>query len=403
VNIQETITALLTKEIGLAPESIGGARTIAGAITQRMSALGLDDERRYVERLLESRAEVTALVEEIVVPETWFFRDREPFRFLGRVAAGTRVRPFRVLCVPCSTGEEAYSVSMALLQAGVMANQYTVEGVDVSSPLLERARRGVYTNNSFRGDDLAYRAAFFEQDSPTEWRLGALPRASVSFRQANLLQRASLDAGVRYQAIFCRNLLIYLERWARQQAIENLTSLLDDNGVLFVGHAEALDVMDRRYRPVEDVRAFAYVRAVDQPRLRSLTPSPRAIPVELTPRAIRIPVAPEPVKTPPAPVPVDLLKKAAELADRGDLLEAAEVVERHLREAKPDAGAYCLLGVILQASGQAVRAEEQFRKAVYLDPGHEESLTHLALLAERRGDATAAANYRRRAGRGGTR
>jgi chemotaxis protein methyltransferase WspC len=100
-----------------------------------------------------------------------------------------------------------------------------------------------------------------------------------------------------------------------------------------------------------------------------------------------------------APAASPFLSEASELANRGRFMEAVALCERQLRENGPTAAAYCLLGMIWQAAGDRTRAEESFRKTVYLDPNHDEALLALALLAERRGDQNAAAGFRRRAER----
>jgi chemotaxis protein methyltransferase WspC len=84
------------------------------------------------------------------------------------------------------------------------------------------------------------------------------------------------------------------------------------------------------------------------------------------------------------------------LADQGRLAEAASACEQHLREEGASADAYCLLGLIREAAGDKVAAAVQFRKALYLEPRHAESLAHLALLLERQGDAHAAHLLRKR-------
>ena len=97
--------------------------------------------------------------------------------------------------------------------------------------------------------------------------------------------------------------------------------------------------------------------------------------------------------------PSQLLDTAAELADRGQLDEAAALCRKALLESGASARAYILLGLIREGTGDARSAEECFNKAVYLAPDHYEALIHLALLAEHRGDVSAASLYRKRAER----
>src|SRR5882757_9223554 len=119
---------------------------------------------------------VQALIETVVVPETWFFRDREAFAALARMAFEEWLRTraehmqhmqdtqdmMRLLSLPCSTGEEPYSMAMALLDAGFPANRSHIDAVDISARALAHARRAVYGRNSFRGDRLDFRERYFE-------------------------------------------------------------------------------------------------------------------------------------------------------------------------------------------------------------------------------------------------
>lgn len=97
-----------------------------------------------------------------------------------------------------------------------------------------------------------------------------------------------------------------------------------------------------------------------------------------------------------------LLSQASELANQRRFVEAIALCEQCLRENELSAATYCLMGMICQAAGDGGRAEDCFRKAVYLDPDHDEALLALALLAEHRGDQNAAAGFRRRAERTAT-
>ena len=152
---------LLKRTMGLDAASIG-ASAIERAVQQRLAASGLPETGAYLERVRASPEELQELIEAVIVPETWFFRDREAFAALARLvyeewlgAHATGV--LRVLSLPCSTGEEPYSAAMALLDAGWPAERFRVDALDISAHALAAARRGVYGRNSFRGGGLDFR------------------------------------------------------------------------------------------------------------------------------------------------------------------------------------------------------------------------------------------------------
>ena len=119
----EDVEKLLAGRIGLDPATVGEELIVRG-VTARMTHLGLIDRSEYEEILFHSEIEQQALVEEIVIPESWFFRDDRPFKFLrdqvqsGWVADPGRP-PLRALSLPCANGEEPYSIAMSLLDAGL--------------------------------------------------------------------------------------------------------------------------------------------------------------------------------------------------------------------------------------------------------------------------------------------
>ncbi len=130
------IESLLEKEIGLSPESIG-PETIAKAVQGRMRANGLMETSAYLSLLRRSTAEWDELVETVVVPETWFFRNRESFTFLGIWAkhkwlSKHKDNVLRVLSIASSTGEEPYSIAMALLDAGLSEKRFSIVSADIS-------------------------------------------------------------------------------------------------------------------------------------------------------------------------------------------------------------------------------------------------------------------------------
>ena len=161
----ERFEQLLKGRIGLDAESVGRV-VVERAVRQRMAALNCADEDGYWLRLSGSSSEQQALVEAVVVPETWFFRHPESFAALKKLAFEhlSRLeggRPLRILSLPCSSGEEPYSIVMALLDGGLAPQLFQVDAVDVSEKIIERAHAGLYGHNSFRGEALDFRERYF--------------------------------------------------------------------------------------------------------------------------------------------------------------------------------------------------------------------------------------------------
>ncbi|RZT36293.1 CheR family methyltransferase [Cupriavidus agavae] len=402
------IEALLKERIGLDAAAIGPA-VIARAVEERRIAVGADDTLAYWNTLHASAGELQALIEAVVVPETWFFRHRESLLALARLAAqrvlGDGERLLRVLSVPCSTGEEPYSIAMALLDGGLPAARFRVDAVDISARALARAKAGLYGGNAFRGQPLDFRARHFTA-APGGYQLSETVRNQVRLLSGNLMDPGLLAAEPPYDMVFCRNLLIYFDPATQRRAVQTLRRLVRPDGMLFVGPAEASLLTREGMRSAGIPLAFAFHPEVAVPPVVPAAPRLRAVPAPAVAPAARpiaraMPVravAPEPRSTPPGNDSAALRAISAQ-ADRGDVGAATAACLRFLDSHGASASGWCLLGVLHDAAGRAADAHAAYRKAVYLDPGHEEALYHLAALLDSEGDAAGAARLRQRAQR----
>jgi chemotaxis protein methyltransferase WspC len=421
---------LLARHMGLDAESVG-RDLIARAVLERRRASDAASLEAYWQLVSRSPAELQALIEAVVVVETWFFRDPEAFACLAREAsewlASSPLGALRVLSLPCATGEEPYSIAIALLDAGVPAERLAIEGVDISAAAIARARRGVYGNNAFRSKDVAFRARHFD---PVEggFLLRDAARAGVTFRSGNMLGAELALQTSPYHAIFCRNLLIYLDANAQRQALDVLARLLAPEGLLFVGPSET-NLLGQGFSPLRVPLAFGFRKQAAGGERRPSAGERRsaalvaAAPPALTPARAGPSPSPKPSTSPkPSPQreapasasgridaktaerasPLDAeahLDLAASLADRGQLAEAFGLCADHERLHGTSARLFYLMGLLREAQRRPDDAATFLEKAIYLDPHHREALTHLALLLERRGDAVRAERLRRRAQR----
>ena len=389
---------LLQEAMGLDAASIGSS-AVERAVMGRMSVCELADGDVYLERVRTSKGELQALVEAVIVPETWFFRDRKALAELVRVAKeewspANPGETLRVLSVPCSSGEEPYSMAMALCDAGLSPERCRIDAVDISANGISAARCAVYGNNSFRGADLKFRDRHFETTA-LGWRLSDAVREPVHFRQGNLLADDFLPGVGIYDVIFCRNLLIYFDRTAQDRAVEVLGRLLKPKGVLFVGSSESGLLLSHGFVSSKVPLAFAFRRGGSKAALpvpTPLTPKPPAAARNSSvPRRAAQSAAPRAARaTEPPATHEDMFAEASRLADQGRMADAAKACEEHLRKYGPSVPSFFLLGLIRAAAGNLAEARDYYRKALYLDRNHRDSLIHLGLLLEKEGDAAGA-------------
>jgi chemotaxis protein methyltransferase WspC len=391
----------LRQRLGLNPDALSPS-ALPSAVGRRMRESGEVNLAAYAARAVATAEEFQELVHELVVPETWFLRGGELFFHLADHLRAAAPRPARALSVPCSTGEEPYSLALAVCERGVPRTAWTVDAVDVSLRGLAVARAGRYGDFSFRQVDPALRARYFRAVGG-QWEVRADLREPVRFRPGNLVAPDFLAGEAPYDVILCRNLFIYLHPEARRLALANLERLLRPDGVLCMGHAEPLDTTDGRFRRWGPHGFFFYRRDAGGGRARvdapaAPAPRPRSLPPPLP--AHRAPAPAPPV---PAAVPADLLAQARDRADEGKLDEAVGLCQESLARSGPSADGYSLLGVLRQAREEAGEARACLEKALYLRPDHEEALTHLMLLYRQQGNEAGAERLRRRLGRAGGR
>ncbi|MEA3235444.1 chemotaxis protein CheR [Pseudomonas mosselii] len=403
----------LQERIGLDVESVGTAM-VERALRQRctlVQAQNLDD---YWVRLLQSTDEQQALIEAVIVPETWFFRYPESFTALAglahkRVAELAGARPLRILSLPCSTGEEPYSIAMALLDGGLSPGAFRIDGLDISPSSVAKGEQGVYGRNSFRGSELAFRERHFTAVGEAH-RLDERVRQQVSLQVGNVLDPALRARQGLYDFVFCRNLLIYFDVPTQQRVFEVLKHMTHVQGVLFIGPAEGSLLARLGMRPLGIAQSFAYVRQDQAPPAVIAKPAPVARPavappvppriMALPPRVGRSNAAPA-TRAMPAEDDAQLLASIARHANAGDSAQAREGCERYLRKFAPKAQVYYWLGLLSDTEGDAAQAITHYRKALYLEPQHPEALMHLAMLLAAQGDEAGARRLQERAARAG--
>lgn len=381
------------------------------AIRQRLRERQEGDAEGYMARILDDEGEFADLLDLLVIPETWFFRDPQAIAHAARFAQERHARsgaPVRLLSLPCSTGEEPYTLAMALFDTGLPAQAFQVTAVDINEPSLERARRGLYGRNSFRARDLGFRDRYFDAEGDRQ-RLAERVRNQVRFRQGNILQLGSLRDGAPFDVVLCRNLLIYFDDQTQGRALSHLAALMHDDGLLCVGSSEMVSAMRHGFASLGVAHASALVKR-QAAGAESARPHPPAAPPRRK-ATVRTPPPASPLparlraRSTPAPAPVtpvarsaQPLEEAQRLADAGRGAEAEALLRDLLEADRSQAGAHFLLALILP-DARAAEAERALRQALYLEPGHYPALCRLALICERAGRLDEAGRLRERAAR----
>ena len=194
------------------------------------------------------RGELARLVDELAVNETYFFRERNQLRTLFdeivpelRLQRGARSRaPITLWSAGCSSGEEAYSVVMLALEAGLVPGEdIRVYASDISQRMLRKAREGLYREASFRETEPALRAKYFAERSGS-WRIADSVKKHVDFIHVNLLDRSKIALLGPMDVVLCRNVIIYFDEANRREVVQTFHDKLRPGGHLLLGHSESL-------------------------------------------------------------------------------------------------------------------------------------------------------------------
>jgi chemotaxis protein methyltransferase CheR len=167
--------------------------------------------------------------------------------------------PFRIWSAACATGEEPYTIAMALNEAGLGERAIEIVGSDANLAALEKAQQAVYREKSFRALPADLRKKYFEEVSGG-WKLSEQIKKQVAFTRANLFEPGDVARLARAQAIFCRNVFIYFSRHSIRQTVAMIAAKMPPGGYLFVGASESLLRITTDFELKEMGDALAYVR-----------------------------------------------------------------------------------------------------------------------------------------------
>lgn len=452
----ERMRSLVAEGFGLAFED-GKLDFLGEVLRDRLRDLGHDGSDAYFVRLTGPtpwREEWRALAERLTVSETYFYRYEEHFkafadvvlpRTLQRVAPSQEIR---ILSAGCSSGEEAYTLAMLVEARTEGRRPAQVVGIDVNPAMIARARRARYSPWSLRETPGDARARYFREDGK-EFALEGRLRSRVTFEERNLLDEdpAFWQPG-SFDAIFCRNVIMYFTPAAAKSVVARLGRSLKEGGYLFLGHAETLRGISDEFHLCQSHETFYYQRrgrpaaAVDEappgfePSSVSWTPAaPDTTWVDVIQKAsdriAALTKEPRSAGAAPGSAPSCDLGEALELLRREHFVEALDLISGLPPECRAEAEVLLLQAVLLTNSGKIVEAEAAClrlldkdelnagahylralcrehagdlraaadcdKTAAYLDPAFAMPRLHLALLARRGGDRARARSELERA------
>lgn len=236
-------------------------------LIDRIEATGSENFRNYFMMLrFEAEGhELQTLVNLMTVNETYFFREEYQFECLVNSMLGEITRrkkdnsPIRIWSIPSSSGEEAYSIAIYLLERWAGIEKWDVEIIssDIDTDIIARARRGFYSARSVQHLPKHFLAKYFTP-SAGGYQISDVLREAVEFTRVNLVNQADVRAYRDFDVIYCRNLLIYFDDMSRRQAADTFFDALKPGGYVCLGHSESMSRISSLFRVRKFPEAIVY-------------------------------------------------------------------------------------------------------------------------------------------------
>jgi chemotaxis protein methyltransferase CheR len=356
--------AALGRAIGLRPEAAMRGR-LERCLQDAAAAAGagvID----FARRLAGNGPELQLLCDLVTVQETWFFREPAQFEALAaHLRAECADRPVTVWSAGCANGQEAYSLAMVL--AASPLSSWRVVATDISSRALARTAAGRYTERELRGLDPELRERHLH---PVDggYEVSAALRENVEVRRHSLTGDSPPGAPGCFDAIFCRNVLIYLQEHEATALLARFAAHLLPGQVLFLASSDAGGTVLPGFEAVRRGDAFVHRRRSGHDSIRIPAPAHSAtVPRRATATRARRhrPVTAATVRPAPAPLPTlaELLADGERAAAAGDLAAAARAFRQAAFLAPDHSAAHASLGLVLEAAGDGGAAARAFMAA----------------------------------------
>lgn len=383
-------------------------------IRYRLAKHNLEDCACYFELLhdpVRGPAETEALINEITIGETYFFRHNEHFDALRAVVLpdlirrNSGTRRLRIWCAGCADGAEPYSLSILLrreLPHLLIGWEISILATDINRRYLEIAREGRYEQWSLRSISEQLRRECFETQGK-QWKILPQYKAGVSFRFHNLVEDVvPLQLGdlAGFDLIICRNVMIYFSPKLMRRVVRRFHECLPAGGWLLVGpsepnmtHFTSFCVVNAPgvtlyQKPADGSRLFAEPEQFTESASFALSSSESALPP-----SVAITVAPEPPIHAGVDAAVPTLDDLRRRADQGDWDNAVRCGKELIESDNLNALVHFQYALVLEQIGDPAESERSLRRAIYLDRQAVLAHYHLALLLRSRGDLDQAERY----------
>ncbi|SHE56708.1 chemotaxis protein methyltransferase CheR [Marinitoga hydrogenitolerans DSM 16785] len=229
-------------------------------ILRRMKKLAINDLMLYFNFLKYSEyseIELSKLINEITVNETYFFREFQQLQTFAEYAlkdvlSRKNNRIIKVLSAGCASGEEPYTISIILNE--MLESKYTfkIDAFDIDNNMIKKAKIGIYNKYAVRDVPKEYLKKYFEKTDDGLYKIREFIKKNVNIYNLNMIEDTTYERLDKdYDFIFCRNVFIYFTDDIRRKIIERFYFMLNDGGYIFLGHSESINRITNAFQIVK--------------------------------------------------------------------------------------------------------------------------------------------------------
>ncbi len=238
---------------------------VENRVKEHMEELGISSLKDYIFKLKKDKNILRDFISKITVNETYFYREYYHLKALAFLVQKENFGfPIRILSIPCSTGEEPYSIAIVLSEVLINPLNFEITGVDIDKNAIIKAKQGIYSKRSISKLPSQYLKKYFIEINNERWQIKDTLKKRVKFYEGNVLDRIFLKGLGKFHYVFCKNLLIYFDNKARLKAVNNLYDTIAEGGYLFLGHAESISNSTALFEPVKVEGTIVYRKVTEE-------------------------------------------------------------------------------------------------------------------------------------------
>ena len=232
----------------------GKEELVKARLLKRLRHLKISGFDRYLKYMANDKSgeELRAMVDVLTTNKTHFFRESEHLDFLrDKIVPQFGKGPVRIWSAGCSSGEEPYSIAIVLCETIPEIGKHDIKilATDISDRMMEKARQGIYDGETLKTVKPLLKQKYFESTkvgSGRHYRVISQLQSLVSFAKLNLMEDWPMRGP--FEAIFCRNVMIYFDKPTQEKLVKRFWFMLREGGYLLIGHSESLTFMTHDYR-----------------------------------------------------------------------------------------------------------------------------------------------------------